>query len=836
MKNFLAFVIISLIACGDLIAQTTIHSTFSGGNWDSASTWVEGIVPGSGSNVIIQGPVIQQSVSGYTIFTKYCNNLTITSTGSLRNGDYGGGTGTFHVNVSGNVINDGIVENGATDYLYITINGNFENNNIWRPHTTELSGTNDHNISLATGKSFGGKILVNGSNLNALSDLYFTCDFINEGTPARDHFRLNGNTLNLGNHSIELHKDCLINSGKLVGDFEIVGTFTVGWADGYNITDTLLFIGDISVTDTLCGNEYGGGYGIFSLKIIGSITNNGVIKDDYDSDNNPLNNDDLKIHITGDIYNYGAWKCNFTNLTGTSYQRIYQGTGKYFDSYLTFSNPSGDIRALTDITVTKDINLGGCILDMDDHTLNIQGWLSNGFLKRAYLNNGFLSNITSLDSIHIKGKVTLDNGNLFKDLLVVDDTLQNNVYGAGTYHFSLLAENIVNNGVIKDSDSDDRLIIRTSGNIINNNVWKNYKTEFNGVADQFIKLKIGKNFETWFEDVDSTSKLIALSDITTVGSFYLGRSELDLNHHYLNMNTNRSLHNGYLKNAKLRNGILSYLTLRDSIYIFGSVEISDYVDAIANVIVEDTLTAIANGGGTAVYYFKLYGDIENRGFIGSIYDDLLVMRIRGNIINRGNWNTYYNDLLLYQNPNQFLIKCFNTGTNNMFFNGSVISGGGAASFNIISGGGVQNIAPNQSYDLTIQFSPASSDTTAVLSINSGEIGSLSTIYLVGHNYNSVVDADENEHIISPDDFALYQNYPNPFNPSTTIQYQVSSIAHATLKVYDVLGKEVTTLVNEVKSPGVYYVQFTINNLSSGIYYYQLKSGSFIQTKKMILLK
>jgi photosystem II stability/assembly factor-like uncharacterized protein len=98
---------------------------------------------------------------------------------------------------------------------------------------------------------------------------------------------------------------------------------------------------------------------------------------------------------------------------------------------------------------------------------------------------------------------------------------------------------------------------------------------------------------------------------------------------------------------------------------------------------------------------------------------------------------------------------------------------------------------------------------------------------------------EAENEISPvEDFILYQNYPNPFNPSTTINYLIPEISFVTLKVYDVLGNEVVTLVNEEKTAGEYNVEFRIDNLelSSGIYFYQLKAGSFIQSKKMILLK
>jgi hypothetical protein len=93
--------------------------------------------------------------------------------------------------------------------------------------------------------------------------------------------------------------------------------------------------------------------------------------------------------------------------------------------------------------------------------------------------------------------------------------------------------------------------------------------------------------------------------------------------------------------------------------------------------------------------------------------------------------------------------------------------------------------------------------------------------------------DEIENLIS---FSLEQNYPNPFNPSTNIQYTISSNQFVKLKVYDLLGREVATLVNEEKSAGSYKVEFDASHLSSGIYFYKLNSGSFTETKKMILLR
>jgi photosystem II stability/assembly factor-like uncharacterized protein len=101
--------------------------------------------------------------------------------------------------------------------------------------------------------------------------------------------------------------------------------------------------------------------------------------------------------------------------------------------------------------------------------------------------------------------------------------------------------------------------------------------------------------------------------------------------------------------------------------------------------------------------------------------------------------------------------------------------------------------------------------------------------------NSVVDVPE-EDIELPSDYVLYQNYPNPFNPSTTFRYSIPQTSKVVIKVYDILGNEIATLMDEEKSVGTYEATWYAEQLPSGVYFYQLKAGSFIETKKMLLLK
>ena len=88
----------------------------------------------------------------------------------------------------------------------------------------------------------------------------------------------------------------------------------------------------------------------------------------------------------------------------------------------------------------------------------------------------------------------------------------------------------------------------------------------------------------------------------------------------------------------------------------------------------------------------------------------------------------------------------------------------------------------------------------------------------------------------PSKYELEQNFPNPFNPSTNIRYSIVKTSKVSLKIYDILGRLVQTLVNTVQSPGQYTVTFNAKDFASGVYFYQINAGSFIATKKLMLLK
>jgi hypothetical protein len=133
--------------------------------------------------------------------------------------------------------------------------------------------------------------------------------------------------------------------------------------------------------------------------------------------------------------------------------------------------------------------------------------------------------------------------------------------------------------------------------------------------------------------------------------------------------------------------------------------------------------------------------------------------------------------------------------------------------------------------------------------NTGSIGEDGTLYLGVHEVSTIPPLDQitlmairdtvtsvkdaNENMVS---YKLEQNYPNPFNSSTNIKYAISQSSRVSIKVFDLMGKEVATLLNRYQQAGRYDIIFQANDLASGIYFYSLRSGDFVATKKLILLK
>jgi len=149
--------------------------------------------------------------------------------------------------------------------------------------------------------------------------------------------------------------------------------------------------------------------------------------------------------------------------------------------------------------------------------------------------------------------------------------------------------------------------------------------------------------------------------------------------------------------------------------------------------------------------------------------------------------------------------------------------------------GSSPLDPGEIRELSLYVTAANNDGTAHVQLQAGTFNNPNN--RISANFTATtltVSVDSENH--SPTEYYLAQNYPNPFNPSTKISYSIQEAGFVNLKVYNILGSEVVTLVNEHKSAGNYEVSLGKGGLASGVYIYRLTANNFIQTRKMILEK
>jgi hypothetical protein len=144
-----------------------------------------------------------------------------------------------------------------------------------------------------------------------------------------------------------------------------------------------------------------------------------------------------------------------------------------------------------------------------------------------------------------------------------------------------------------------------------------------------------------------------------------------------------------------------------------------------------------------------------------------------------------------------------------------------------------NVAPGRSFVDTVRYAPSVSDVVLGRLIVSSNNPILDTLAVSGGVGTTGGDRVSSE---IPETFTLPQNFPNPFNPTTHIRFVSPLTSHVSLKIFDLLGQEVAMLVDEEMSPGNYEVTWDATGFPSGVYFYRLEAGEFVQTKKLVLLR
>ncbi|MCF8229455.1 MAG: T9SS type A sorting domain-containing protein [Bacteroidales bacterium] len=615
------------------LPAATIESTNLGGLWDDESTWIGGAIPGINDTAIVNGPVTIGYNDGYTQYNSFGGWVIVEEEGKLIPHSYGGGLGTYTLFVEHDFVNHGTLTNPYDEdyYEYLTINvkGDITNDGYWGPYKTQLTGSGQ-TLILGESSTFGGFWeCPDETTIYAGSDLVFDCRYFTNTWNTGD-FNLNGSTLDMGEfQSIETTGTVLYN-GTIKGAFEIKGIFDVN----KHVTDTMRFTGTVTIVDTLQNHDYGGGHGIQNLFVDGNIINEGYIINREDT------GDELSILLTGNITNYGVWKCGYVKFVGTGDQYLLQSAGKRFESNFYDLDSTSMVIADSDIEITQNFELNRGTLDMQGHPLTIGGWLTNGFCHDAIIRNGILQNMTCTENLTILGKLSCDEGNVFKNTVTVSDTLQCYEYGGGSNFFDLIIEgDLYNQGVIQNYNDGDMLRIIVSGKVHNAGEWMNQETHLNGTSGQELEQAEDHYFGGTFSILDSNNTITAASGLSFGGDLHLNRSRIMMGGHDLKVTG--WLQNGYAEEVELHNAYLKDVSFLGNTGIYGTVTCDEGNAIDGNLTVSDTLQCHVYGGGAKTYVLDVSGNVINIGVIKN-HDlgEKLQLNISGNISNNGSWTNY----------------------------------------------------------------------------------------------------------------------------------------------------------------------------------------------------
>lgn len=278
----------------------------------------------------------------------------------------------------------------------------------------------------------------------------------------------------------------------------------------------------------------------------------------------------------------------------------------------------------------------------------------------------------------------------------------------------------------------------------------------------------------------------------------------------------------YGYNTVIDNGILPWAILNTADSLKEAFKKNDMHKAM--LIASDLGHYIADAHMPLHITRNYNGQLTGQTGIHSRYETTMIGKFQNQII-------YSGDNLKYiENISDYVFEMINE---NYKYVDSVLAADAAAKS--YAGNNTSDVYYNKFWELTKDF------TIKLFKSASNKIACV--IYTEWINAQDNVSRVESKQKSLPTDFILNQNYPNPFNPSTKISWQSPVAGHQTLKIYNLLGNEVATLVNEFKEAGKYEISFDASNLpagrqglSSGVYIYKLQVGSFVSTKKMLLLK
>ncbi|MDD4597270.1 MAG: dockerin type I repeat-containing protein [Lentimicrobiaceae bacterium] len=623
-----------LLMLSPIVIKAQIVSAPAGGLWNNPATWIGGIVPGAGDNV-----VIASTVSVYP--TSQCSNITIQSGGILQNRS----SNSYTLFVNGNLNNQGVIQN-STYSLTVNVKGNVNNSGSMTNGTLSFTGTANQQMSSTQPLHVDNFVRTAGSGrILATTNLSFVGTAIDLNSDTLEFTTGTALTIDGGNLTDGVMFRTAMPALQITTDNGThVNNFTIDSQEA-RLYGTLLVFGS---ANTFKHNVINFGTlksqnnNSYSLTVDGNLTNNGIIENGAYS---------FTVNISGDLTNNGTWQNYNTVLNGSGIQNLTM-TQPYSGTLFTKNNTAGRARALSGLSfVNTEIDLKTDTLEIATASaISLDGGnLRNGVISKSSLpaiqltgdNNAYVYILTiDAPQTELNGSLFIyGSSNNFKTNVINNATLKS--HPSNSYTLTVDGS-LINHGVIQNGNYN--FTINVSGNLSNNGTWENYNTVLNGSGAQNLAMTQP------YSGAYFTKNLSGGRAKATAGLSFSG-TQIDFQNDTLEFTTGTTI---ALDGGNFRNGLI-YRTLPSAVQLTAGNDAFVYnlnINAPETTLNGNLFISSGNTFKTHLvnnatlksntsnsYTLVVDGNLTNNGVIQNGNYNFTI-NISGNLSNNGTWQNY----------------------------------------------------------------------------------------------------------------------------------------------------------------------------------------------------